>query len=131
MKIIEAIKKLFNSNNCKKQLKRINRDIRRKEKQIKSEKDAEEKADLEDELKDLKERKADVEKNCSKKPAFEQDVEDLNTILKNADELSQGLLSTVEESYIYDVTLPDGSRLLGLSEEDIQSLSNKYTVLIQ
>ena len=130
-KLIEALKKLFNSKNCKKQLKRVNRDIRRKEKQIKSEKDAEEKSDLQDELKDLKERKADIEKNCSKKPAFEQDLEDLNTILKDADELSQGILSQVEESYVYDVTLPDGSRLLGISEEELQSLSTQYTVLVE
>ena len=130
-KLLDAIKKLFSSQSCKKQLKRINRDIRRKEKQIKNEKDAEEKSDLEDELKDLKERKADVEKNCSKKPAFEQDLEDLNTILKSSDELSQKILSAVEETYVYDVDLPDGTRLIGISQEDVESLTSQYTVLFQ
>ena len=130
-KLLEAIKKLFSAQSCNKQKKRIKRDIRRKKRDISREKDDEEKADLIEELKDLEERLADVEKKCSgSKPPIEQDIQDLNQVLQDANTLSEEMLSAVEEIFVYDVTLPDGAQLIGITQEELDSIRTKYNVIV-
>lgn len=132
LKLLEAIKKLFSKQSCDKQRRRIRRDIRRKERDIRRENDQEEKLELEDELKDLKERLADVDKKCREgsKPPLEQDIQDLNQVLQEANTLSEEMMAAVEEMFVYDVTLPDGSQILGISEEELNSLRAQYNVIM-
>lgn len=130
-KLLEAIKKLFSSQSCNKQKKRIKRDIRRKKRDISKEKDEEEKADMKEELKDLEERLADVEKKCSgSKAPIEQDIQELNQVLQDANTLSEEMLGAVEEIFVYDVTLPDGAQIIGISQEELDSLRTKYNVVV-
>lgn len=130
-KLLEAIKKLFSSQSCNKQKKRIKRDIRRKKRDISKEKDEEEKADMKEELKDLEDRLADVEKKCSgNKAPIEQDIQDLNQVLQDANTLSEEMLGAVEEIFVYDVTLPDGAQIIGITQEELDSLRTKYNVIV-
>lgn len=129
-KILEALMKLFTSNNCRKQIKRINRDLRRKRRDFKNEKNAEEKEDIGEEIKELEDRLKETEKNCKDGLQIEKDMKDLNVVLNESNELSQELLTAVEEIYVYDVTLPDGQVLVDLTEEDIESLKTRYNVIV-
>lgn len=128
-KILEALKKLFTSKNCDKQIKRINRDIRRKNKALKNEKDEQEIEDIKEEIKELEQRLDDTKIKCGKGLPIEQDVKDLNQVLAEANELSQNLISAVEDKYVYDVRLPDGSNIIGISEEELESLKSSYSVI--
>ena len=128
-KIIEQVKKLFNSDSCKKHRRRLGRDIRRKERDIKNERDPEEKADLEDELKLLKDRLAELDKNC-KKTSIDQDTEDINKLLQETNDLGNKIADDLAETLVYDVVLPSGELLEGVSEQALEELKNRYTVII-
>ena len=126
---MDALKKLFTSKNCEKQLKKIKRELRRKEKALRGEKDKDEKEDIEEEIKEIKERQADTIKKCSKGLPMEQDIKDLNQVLSDADIASQELLTAVENMYVYDVRLPSGETLIGISDEELDSLRINYNVI--
>jgi methyl-accepting chemotaxis protein len=128
-KIIEQIKKLFNGDNCKKHRRRLNRDLRRKKRDLAKEMDEEEKKDLQDEVDQLNERLKDLEKNC-KKTSVEQDTESINQLLKETNEMSTQIVDDITETLVYDVTLPNGEVLTGISEDALQDLKLRYTVLV-
>lgn len=128
-KIIEQIKKLFNSDNCKKHRRRLNRDIRRKERDLKNERDKEEKEDIEDELKILRDRLKELDKNC-KKTSIEQDTENISKLLQETNDLSTKIVDDMVETLVYDVQLPTGETLQGISQEALDDLRLKYTILI-
>jgi hypothetical protein len=61
---------------------------------------------------------------------LEQDIQDLNQVLQEANTLSEEMMAAVEEMFVYDVTLPDGSQILGISEEELNSLRAQYNVIM-
>jgi peptidoglycan hydrolase-like protein with peptidoglycan-binding domain len=130
-KLLDAIKKLFKGRNCEKQIRRLKRLVNKKKEQVKKEKDKEEKIDLQEELTILEERLEDVKKNCGKGTSLEIDTKDLSQVLQEVDTATQQVLSVINESFVYDVQLPDGQTLVGISEEQFESLKATYRIIMQ
>ena len=40
------------------------------------------------------------------------------------------MLGAVEEIFVYDVTLPDGAQIIGITQEELDSLRTKYNVIV-
>ena len=145
-KIIEKIKSLFNSNNCRKQIRRMKRQIAKKNielTKLRAEQIAarvarniskvnsiqEDIDDLVDEITDLKQQLGEMQKRCGKKVSLEQDMDDLNSLVDQVNAESDKWIETLTYETVYDVILPDGSTLIGLTEEELNNLKQDYTVI--
>lgn len=186
LKLIEKIKSLFNSNKCRKQIRRIKKQITKKESELeiknnelvkkKKELDALKKQlsmmisrssftlnppsvnstirvsinylqntislsatslssleddveEISDDLNDLKEQLAEIEKRCGKRVSIEQDMQELNSMVDQVNTESDKWIDSLNFETVYDVLLPDGSTLIGLTEEQLNSLKQEYTII--
>ncbi len=147
-KLIEKIKSLLNTTNCRKRIRRIKRQLRRKNVELAAKKAAQIAArfpklnsslvsslqedidDLQDEIEDLKQQLADVSANCGKKIQLEQDIENLNQLVQDINAQSEVWIETLQYETVYDVQLPDGTLLSGLSEDELELLKKEYTIIL-
>jgi hypothetical protein len=146
LKLIDKIKSLFNSNNCRKQIRRMKRQITKKNIEL-TKKKAERVAakiarntskfneieedieDLLDEISELRQQLGELQKRCGKKISLEQDMDDLNTLVDQVNAESDKWIESLNFETVYDVLLPDGTTLNGLTEEQLNNLKQEYTVI--
>jgi hypothetical protein len=147
LKLIEKIKSLFKSDQCRKQLRRIKRQISKKNIEIakikleqvaakalfntsKADSLQQDIEDLEAEIVDLKTQASEIESRCGKQISLEQDLEQLNKISDEVTSESDTWIETLISEAVYDVVLPDGITLFGVTDEQLENLKKDYTIVV-
>lgn len=128
-KLINRLKGLVSAKSCRKQLRQIRREIRRKTIAKILERKKEEKKEIQEEIDDLKERLKSVMNDCGKKTNIEQDIDKLNSLVDEINSESDRWIETLRFETVYDVQLPNGDILIGLSEEELTNLKKDYTII--